>query len=275
MVHGVLYALSWSVPAGWVPQIRLDHLLQLLQVEALDDREFAEIIGNIEHYRWWIVGYMLCTSLLGLGAGYETGSLIVRGPLRRLAEHAWVYDLRVEGGSDRPPGLTLKLVALVRRLWGLLPAAMRAGVKQAVERLGALLSASDLRTVTVAYVLTDIAHEQRYLIYRGFLKAFGISKEGKPLYLVLSNTMRSYMVLAEFAPRTSSTEGWYLIGTTSETATDLPGPRLSSYLTVSGDHINNAVFDRHVFRQTPAGLRRLETVYAESILDESEEGLTP
>ncbi|MGH7528133.1 MAG: hypothetical protein ACREMX_15670, partial [Gemmatimonadales bacterium] len=59
---------------------------------------------------------------------------IVRGPLRRLAEHAW-------------------------RLWRLLPPAMRILVKRAAQRLGVLLSGSDLRTVTVAYVLTDIAHD--------------------------------------------------------------------------------------------------------------------
>ncbi len=45
----------------------------------------------------------------------------------------------------------------------------------------------------------------------------------------------------------------------------MPGPRLSSYLTVSGEHITNVMFDRHVFRQTAAGLRRLESAYAESL----------
>ena len=260
-VHGFLYALSSSLGADWLPQIRLDHLLQLLQVEALTDEEFAGIIRGIEQSRWWIFGYVIATSLLGLWAGYETGCLIVGGPLRRLAEHAWVYDLRIEGGNDRAPGLALKLVGAARRVGAAIarraPDAMRALVERRRSKAG-------LRTITVTYALTDIGHDGRHVMYRGFLKAFGISKEGKPLYLVLSNAMRSYMVLKADAPETA-TEGWKLIGSTTESAPDLPGPRLSSYLTVSGEHITNVMFDRHAFRQTAAGLRKLESAYAESL----------
>jgi hypothetical protein len=37
---------------------------------------------------------------------------------------------------------------------------------------------------------------------------------------------------------------------------------------VSGEHITNVMFDRHVFEQTAAGLRRLESAYAESLRSE-------
>ena len=258
-VHGFLYALSWSLSAGWLPEVRLDHLLQLLQVEALTQQEFADIIRGIETFRWWILGYVIGTSLLGLWAGYETGCLIVGGPLRRLAEHSWVYDLRIEGGNERTPGLALKVLGVARRAW----AALRRRVP------GRARARTDLRTITVSYVLTDIEHDERYLMYRGFLKAFGISKEGKPLYLVLSNVMRSYMILKADAPETAGTAAWKLIGTSTESAPDLPGPRLSSYLTVSGEHITNVMFDRHSFRQTAAGLERLESAYAESLESET------
>lgn len=151
-VHGVLYGLAFTLPQPWLPTIRLDYLLQLLQVEALTDAEFAEIIRNIERYRWWIVGYVLVTSALGLGAGYETGCLILRGPLRRLAEHAWVYDLRVEGGDDRPPGLVLKLSGLVARLW---PARWGKTWRRLLVRARDAVWGPSLRTITVTYILVQ------------------------------------------------------------------------------------------------------------------------
>jgi hypothetical protein len=275
LVHGLLYALSWSLSADWIPHVRLNYLLQLLQVEALTDREFAEIVRNIEEFRWWVFLYVIGTCLLGLWAGYETGCLIVGGPLRRLAEHAWVYDLRVEGGTEKAPGLILKLAALARAAEVGLARRLPGGVLHAVRAFGARLSGSGLRTVTVTYVLTDVGHDGRHIMYRGFLKAFGISKEGKPLYLVLSNVMRSYMLLKAEGPETGGAQNWRLIGSTTEPAPDLPGPRLSSYLTVSGEHITNVVFDRHAFQQTAAGMRKLESAYAESLRSERAEAARP
>lgn len=264
-VHGFLYALSWSGSVEMMPRIRLDYLLQLLQVEALTDQEFADIIRNIEEFRWSIFIYVLGTSLLGLWLGYETGCLIVGGPLRRLAEHAWVYDLRIEGGNEQSPGLPLTIVKAARNIRTAIATRVPDKVRMLVEKLH---PRADLRTITVTYVLTDIGHDERNIIYRGFLKAFGISKEGKPLYLVLSNAMRSYMILKAGAPETGGAESWKLIGSSTESSPDLPGPRLSSYLTVSGEHISNVMFDRHAFRQTEAGLRKLESAYAESLQSE-------
>ena len=180
-----------------------------------------------------------------------------------------MYDLRIEGGREQAPGLILKLAGAVRRsglaVLRLVPDGLR-------RLLGRREPRAELRTITVTYALTDIAHDERHLIYRGFLKAFGISKEGKPLYLVLSTAMRAYMVLTEGGPETGGTESWKLIGTSTESAPDLPGPRLSSYLTVSGEHITNVMFDRHAFRQTAAGLRKIESAYAESLQSEGGRG---
>jgi hypothetical protein len=267
-VHGLLFALSWSVNVEWLPRVRLDYLLQLLQLDALNDREFAEIVRNIQRFRWWGFGYVIGTSLLGLWAGYETGCLIVRGPLRRLAEHAWVYDLRVEGGTEKAPGLILKLAVAARTLGAAIARIIPARLRARLQDLRTRLARAELRTVTVTYVLTDVGHDERRLMYRGFLKAFGISKEGKPLYLVLSSAMRSYLILKSDSPETGGAGSWQLIGGSTEFAPDLPGPRLSSYLTVSGEHITNVMFDRHVFEQTAAGLRRLESAYAESLRSE-------
>ena len=232
--------------------------MQLLQVEALNDSEFKEVVRDIEHYHRWIVGYLIITSLLGCALGYEVGCLIVGGPLRRLAEHAWVYDLKVEGKSERTPGVTLKVLAILRGLteW------IRRSAPDRLRSLAASLrrGTSGVQTITIAYALTDISHDQRHLIYRGFLKAFGISKDGKPLYLVLSGAERSYMLLHDPHPATHA--GWRIIGSSSDGIPASPGPRLSSYLVVSGDHITNVVFDRHAFTQTPVGVRALDAADA-------------
>ena len=48
------------------------------------------------------------------------------------------------------------------------------------------LKVGEKRSVTVAYVMTNITHEGRVLMYRGFLKAFGLQQDGRFSYLVLT-----------------------------------------------------------------------------------------
>lgn len=263
-VHGLLYGLSLSVDAALVPQINLDHVLQLLQVEPLNDQEYAEVIRGIEAHRWLIFGYILAAAAFGLWLGYETGCSIVHGPLRRLAEHGWVYDLKIEGGGERAPGLAMKLLSGFRRAREVRATRSGGSLWSHIQEWRGTTGGA-LKTVTVAYVLTTVSHDQRYLMYRGFLKAFGISKDGKPLYLVLTSAMRSYLLLEEFGSRTGPGKQWHLVGSSSDIPSGLPGPRLSSYLVVSGDRIANVVFDRHGFKRTAEDLGVLEDAYKKSV----------
>jgi hypothetical protein len=248
LVHGLAYSLSRTFVGPSInefpPEINLGHILQLLQVEGLNDTEFAEVIASIERFHWWIFGYVLVTSGTGLLLGYETGSLIVAGPFRKLAEHGWVYDLKVEGAIERPPGFALRYWRSLDRL------AWVPSVKSCPTS-----SADSDETMTFAYVLTDTSHDERFMIYRGVLRAFGISKDGKPNYLVLSNTLRSYMLLDAAKPATSE---WRRIGGSSDGTPSLPGPKLSSYFVISGEHIVNVVFDKHGVRQVDEGERILD-----------------
>jgi hypothetical protein len=271
VVHGTVYSIAQSLHFNWLPHIDLEQVLHLLQVEPLPHNEFKSISLGIERYRWWILGYTLATSLIGLFLGRELGCLIVSGRLRGLAEHAWVYDLRIEGIKDRPAGLVVMALALAAKLWSTAMLGLRVFKAWLATSLpakmrvmgGKLLRGMQrprLQTVTVAYALTDTVHGERYLLYRGLLKAFGISKDGRPQYLVLSNVLRSYMLLSESTSSTS--EEWHAIGSGDNSRTKLPGARLSSYLVLSGDHVLNVVFDRHAFTQTRAGIRALDAALA-------------
>lgn len=270
-VHGSVYAISQSLPFGWLPNIDLEEVLHLLQVEPLPHSEFQSIVLGIERYRVWILGYVLATSGLGLLLGRELGCLIVSGRLRGLAEHAWVYDLRLEGIEERQAGLAVLCLSFLTRLGS----GLRSGLGKVKRWLATMLPANlrilggkllrrlqrtRIQTVSVAYALTDTMHGERYLLYRGFLKAFGLSKDGRPNYLVLSNTLRAYMLLGE-SESSTSTE-WHVIGSSEQAGATLPGARLSSYLVLSGDHVLNVVFDRHAFTQTRAGVRALDDALA-------------
>lgn len=78
---------------------------------------------------------------------------------------------------------------------------------------------------------------------------------------MLFNTKRAYMQLDDPAPK-SLQSGWEQIGSTGIPSADLPGPRLSSQFVISGDHILNVVFDRHLqFEPTKTGYVELEAAY--------------
>jgi hypothetical protein len=271
VVHGSVYAISQSLHFRWLPSIDLEQVFHLLQVEPLPHTEFQSIALGIERYRWWILAYTLVTSGIGLMLGREVGCLIVSGRLGALAEHAWVYDLRVEGIEDRPVGLIVLALSWAARLWSLLlrglgrmkswiAARLPARPRMIGRNLLRYLQRERLQTVTVAYAVTDIVHQERYLLYRGLLKAFGLSRDGRPQYLVLSNVLRSYMLLGASASATSA--DWHAIGSSDNSRTKLPGARLSSYLVLSGDHVLNVVFDRHAFTETRAGIRALDAALA-------------
>lgn len=133
---------------------------------------------------------------------------------------------------------------------------------------------TDLRKeVTVAYVMTRIRQEERVLLYRGFLKAFGLRGDGRFSYVVLTRAVRYYMHLEKEQPRTSPKNKWLEIGASPvESAGPGFAPRklgtvvLStrrdrSYLVVEGEDIANVIFDRFRFeyRFDEADLQRLVT----------------
>ena len=109
--------------------------------------------------------------------------------------------------------------------------------------------------LTYAYVLTHVRQEERVLLYRGFLRAFGLLQDGRFSYIVLSDVTRSYLRLSTSG---SETEGMGLtkvigssaVGGAVVTPVDVsPRKRLKSLFVIEGQDIANAVFD---ILETPA-----------------------
>jgi hypothetical protein len=109
--------------------------------------------------------------------------------------------------------------------------------------------------LTYAFILTHVRQEERVLLYRGFLRAFGLQQDGRFSYIVLSDVTRSYLRLAA---RGSATEGMGLqkvIGSSDAGGKALAPAswphrkRLKSLFVIEGEDIANAVFD---ILETPA-----------------------
>lgn len=114
------------------------------------------------------------------------------------------------------------------------------------------LSIGQKDSFTVAYVMTHVKHEERVLLYRGFLKAFGLQQDGRFSYIVLTDAVRYYMHLDPATPRTTDKTAWRLIGETSNRrGSPVPDQQTAgrtrdrSYFVIEGEDIANAVFDRY------------------------------
>lgn len=104
--------------------------------------------------------------------------------------------------------------------------------------------------LTVAYVLTHIRQDDRVLMYQGFLKSFGLQKDGRFAYIILTDAVRGYMQLGPDGPQTRGQHAWKPIG---QSGVGIPAGsemrrkysrRERSYFVVEGEDIANAVFDR-------------------------------
>lgn len=103
--------------------------------------------------------------------------------------------------------------------------------------------------LTYAYVLTNVSFEDRILMYRGFLRAFGLQQDGKFSYIVLTDVARMYMRLAETGSETSGIDIQKVIGASTPGQVILPAEptkpkkRVQSFFVIEGEDISNAVFD--------------------------------
>lgn len=102
---------------------------------------------------------------------------------------------------------------------------------------------------TVAYVMTHVRHEDRVLLYQGFLKQFGLQRDGCFSYIVLTDVSRGYMHLDAKAPRTAAAEHWLKIGKapasiSREAMRGTSLDRVHGYFVIEGEDVANVVFDR-------------------------------
>lgn len=103
--------------------------------------------------------------------------------------------------------------------------------------------------LTYAYVLTNVSFEDRVLMYKGFLRAFGLQQDGRFSYIVLTDVTRMYTNLAATGSETSGMELQKVIGASSPGQVILPAEptkpkkRLQSLFVIDGADVSNAVFD--------------------------------
>lgn len=97
--------------------------------------------------------------------------------------------------------------------------------------------------------MTHVRQEKRILIYQGFLKQFGLQRDGRFTYIVLTEARRGYMILDDNAPITTGAEHWRRIGDapasiSKATFTERSMERSLSYFVIEGEDVANVVFDR-------------------------------
>jgi hypothetical protein len=123
--------------------------------------------------------------------------------------------------------------------------------------------------LTYAYVMTHIRHEERYLSYKGFLKAFGLQQDGRFSYVVLSDVTRMYLRLTVEASETSGRDGQRMIGNSSPGHVvlphdpDRPRSRRHSLFVIEGEDVANVVFDVLETPVSAASATRLREVVLE------------
>lgn len=123
--------------------------------------------------------------------------------------------------------------------------------------------------LTYAYVLTHVRHEERVLLYRGFLRAFGLQHDGRFSYIVLSDVTRAYLNLVKTGSETAGLGVRKVIGSSSPEGAVLlptdpaPRKRLKSLFVIEGEDIANAVFDILETPAQPVSKEVLRTVVIE------------
>lgn len=109
-----------------------------------------------------------------------------------------------------------------------------------------------------AYVLTQMRHENKVLMYRGFLKEFYAAPDGRVAYLVMKDCLRYYLRLEDEAPVTSEDNSWLV----TEDSTAIEEPAQWSYLMIKGEDIANVVFESYRPILTEQGEKDLDEALA-------------
>jgi hypothetical protein len=109
----------------------------------------------------------------------------------------------------------------------------------------------DLRVngLTYCHVLTTLRQDERILLYRGFLRAFGLQADGRFSYIVLTDVCREYLLLDADSSKATSRAQDKVMGTNSppKVRQSPPSTTASSHavslFVVDGQEIANVVFD--------------------------------
>lgn len=96
------------------------------------------------------------------------------------------------------------------------------------------------------FVLTHIRYDNRVLMYRGYLKEFYFSPEGKISYLLLKDCQRYYLMFGPETVTTSERQNWREVGASNVPRDQERAPAKQwSYLMIEGDDIANIVLEKY------------------------------
>jgi len=123
--------------------------------------------------------------------------------------------------------------------------------------------------LTYAYVLTNVREGKHVLMYKGFLRAFGLQQDGRFSYIVLTDVTRLYLSLEAAGAVTSGMHVQKVIGSSApggkvSVPTDpSPKKRAKSLFVIEGEDISNAVFDIFETSAVPLAPAELEKLVKE------------
>jgi hypothetical protein len=90
--------LLWAGICSFLPSLqRIDigAFLLAMSPDTGDFRTRVELVQRLADRAGWILAYLLTTATLGVWLGWAVGARIVRGGLRFLTQHRWVYHLSI------------------------------------------------------------------------------------------------------------------------------------------------------------------------------------
>jgi hypothetical protein len=94
-IHSSLYILLGLGCGGIIPCVAIEYLFSSLKFDSSPGLG-AALALQIESFAVWIFSYVSIACLLGTFFGYLTGKMVIRGWLKGLTQHTWIYDLTVK-----------------------------------------------------------------------------------------------------------------------------------------------------------------------------------
>jgi hypothetical protein len=218
--------LAGAIPAAFLIQVtaysllrsRIDlrAVLATLQLEGSQQVPLSDLSAILRASSWWILAYVLVTAGLGWCLGWLLSVLIKAGYLPIFIRHGMARDLLM---TAEPVWRTLLLESPAGRF-------LKSRMKTKMP-------------VRWAYVVSNVSHAGRILMYKGILKHNYFTQDGKISYVVLDNCHRCYLDLNDVeAPKTTSAGAIQIGKNVAEGNRPVAG-----LLMIHGSEISNIFFE--------------------------------
>ena len=221
-------------------RIDLEAVLAVLQLQGAEQVHLDRLAIILRGSRGSIALYVLSSVLLGYFLGWLASVVVRSGRFPLFIRHGLVRDLLVMPGSARRLFIDESIGCVIRPLlrWPRLASLHK------VRWLSAIASKKEV-PLTRAYVVSNIAHEGRVLMYKGALKQYYFTEDGQIAYLVLADCSRGYLSLMDpKKPRTSMDEAEKIGFSVPKDDGPRDGARVLGDLMIHGSDVANVYFER-------------------------------